>query len=173
MSKFRSHYFFIFLASILLLGIGCTRKPEKRPSPPASDTLAVNDALIHIQYSSPGVKERTIWGKLVPYGEIWRTGANKATYLATNTTITLAGNTLTPGKYAIFTIPTDTTWTLIFNREWDQWGAYNYDSSKDAFRTKVIPQQGTFTERMTFSLTKNKLKFNWENLTYELPLDIQ
>lgn len=170
MFKFRSHYFFICLAGILLFSLGCNRKPEKRPSPPASDSLQTSNGLIHIQYSSPGVKERTIWGDLVPYGEIWRTGANKATYLSTDHPINLSGNELPAGKYAIFTIPTDSTWTIIFNQEWDQWGAYNYDPAKDAFRIVVTPQKGDFTERMTFTLTDDALVFRWEYLTYQIPL---
>lgn len=164
--------FFTVLSFIILSGeFSCSQKEEKRPSPQTSDSTVIAGTSVSIHYSSPGVKKRTIWGELVPYDEIWRTGANEATYLALEDSMRINGHLLDAGKYAIFTIPTDSTWIIIFNEEWDQWGAYNYDPSKDAFRINVKPRKSDYTERMTFSFIENKLQFEWENLYYQLTIE--
>jgi len=174
MSKIRSHIGLAVLAfSLGLLTTSCNSKAEHRPSPPASDSVQVNGVSINVEYSSPGVKKRKIWGELVPYNEIWRTGANKATFLNTSGDIRINGETLPKGTYAIFTIPTDSTWTIIFNEEWDQWGSYNYNQNKDIFRLIVTPSKSDFDERMKFTLTKNALTFDWEELSYKLTIDTQ
>lgn len=172
MFKFRPHIFStLVLVSSVLLEVSCSRKEEKRPSPLAADSTTIEGVKITIDYSSPGVKKRKIWGELVPYGEIWRTGANKATHLSTSADILVNGQKLEAGKYAIFTIPTDSTWTVLFNSEWDQWGAYNYDPTKDALRLTIHPRKSDYTERMTFSFKEEYLQFEWENLYYRLKLD--
>lgn len=172
MSRYRSYVTIVLATCTALLGMSCNRNPEHRPSPPASDTVVINGVTINIEYSSPGVKKRKIWGELVPYDEIWRTGANKATYLQTTGTIKINGQPLEEGSYAIFTIPTDSSWTIIFNKQWDQWGSYNYDEQQDVFRLEVEPTASPFDERMTFNLEKDKLIFNWEELSYSLSIAV-
>lgn len=161
---------FSLVFSSLLLGCAST-KTESRPSPLASDSTKIGSALVKITYSSPGVKKRKIWGNLVPYDRIWRTGANQATYLSTTSPLLIEGNTLPEGNYSIFTIPGNTEWTIIFNKDWDQWGAYNYDVSKDAIRINVVPLiTEQYQERMKFSFSEDKLNFHWEFLTFSIPL---
>ena len=164
----------VLVTSIILIlftsEFSCSKKEEKRPSPLVSDSTVIDGTGISIHYSSPGVKKRTIWGELVPYGEVWRTGANEATYISLTDSMLIQGNPVGPGKYAIFTIPTDSTWAIIFNEEWDQWGSYNYDESRDVFRVMVKPRRSDYTERMTFTFIDGNLQFEWENLYYQLSL---
>jgi hypothetical protein len=127
------------------------------------------DAEVVIAYSSPAVKGRTVWGDLVPYGKVWRTGANEATTFTTNKDIEIQGHILPAGKYALFTIPEASEWTWIFNADWDQWGAFKYDESKDILRLKVEPQASSvFYERMTFHVEEESVLLNWENLQISL-----
>lgn len=168
---FRPQIFSAFLlVSFTLLESACSGNEEKRPSPLTKDSTTIEGVQVSVSFSSPGVKKREIWGELVPHGEIWRTGANEATYLTTTGDLLVDGHQLKAGKYAIFTIPTDSTWTIIFNSEWDQWGAYNYDPAKDAFRLQLRPRRSDYTERMTFSFVENNLQFEWENVYYRLEL---
>ena len=165
--------YLIILSILAGVAISCQSNSEKRPSPLTKDSINVNGTIVQIEYSSPGVKKRKIWGELVPYDEMWRTGANKATYLTTNRAIKIAGRSVPKGSYSIFTIPTDSSWTIIFNKEWDQWGAYNYDSSKDLFRLQIVPEPSEFNERMRFTLSADSLTFDWEKLSYSLPITFE
>ena len=88
-------------------------------------------------------KDGLIWGDLVPYGKVWRTGANEATTFETDKDIMIKEQKLPAGKYALFTIPGETEWTWIFNSVWDQWGAYKYDESKDVLRVKSTPESSS------------------------------
>lgn len=127
---------------------------SKRKSPPATMETTVGDAKIVINYSQPSMSNREIYGKLVPFGEVWRTGANEATTFKTSKDITVNGKKLPAGTYSVFTIPNADEWTIIFNSEPEQWGAYKYDESKDVIRVKAEPVKVKKTEKMTFSSGK-------------------
>ena len=145
----------------------------KRPSPPAEVKGIIDSADIAIYYSSPAVKGRIIWGELVPYGKVWRTGANEATIFETNRDIVIMGQALPPGKYALFTIPGEQEWTFIFNSEWNQWGAFKYDDKKDVLRIKVpVAKSPTFNERMKFEIIDDGVVLFWENLQVGFPVGI-
>lgn len=139
---------------------------SQRPSPPAVATATVNGGTATIDYSQPGVKDRKIWGDLVPYDKVWRVGANEATTLTIEKDVKIDGKTLKAGKYALFAIPGKTEWTFIINSVWDQWGAYNYDASKDVMRFQVKPEKSDkFHERLTYTIGNDgKVKLMWENL---------
>jgi hypothetical protein len=142
-----------------------------RPSPPAEVKAEVNGTMVSVNYSSPSVKERAIWGELVPYGKVWRTGANEATVIETSGDIMVNELTLPAGKYSLFTIPGEKEWTFIFNSVWDQWGHYKYESSKDVLRVTAVPQKSSeFHEKLTFDIMDNVLILSWENLTVGLGL---
>lgn len=162
----------IFLPCCWLILASCaTSKSETRPSPLAADSISMGDTFIKVTYSSPGVKKRKIWGNLVPYDHVWRTGANQASYLHVSKDILLSGERLEAGTYSIFTIPRSTEWIIIFNSDWDQWGAYNYDPAKDALRITVDPViTEAYQERMRFLLSDGSLTFHWENLTFSIPI---
>ena len=160
---------FLFIGAFLILLLNaCTESKENRVSPPATASTQVGDVTLTIDYSQPSVKGRKIWGELVPYNQIWRTGANEATVFDISGDITVGDQTLTKGKYALFTIPKQgDTWEVILNTEHDQWGAYNYDESKDAIKRFDAQVQKTdkFTEIMTFEVnTDGTVKLLWENL---------
>ena len=130
---------------------------SKRPSPPAmaTQTLA-SGAIVSIDYSQPSVKGRAIGTELEPKaGKVWRTGANEATVFETSKAVKVEGKELPAGKYGLFTIAEKDEWTIIFNKTWKQWGAYEYKEADDVLRVKVKPSKaGTFAEKMTFNIDK-------------------
>ena len=158
-----------FLLMVLLF-LGLTVQAEaqsKKPkSPPQSAEATVGSLDIKVNYNAPSVRGREVWGELVPYGKVWRTGANSATTLEINQDVTIEGQKLAAGKYSIFTIPNNDKWTFIFNKEHDQWGAYNYNEGKDALRVDVqAGKSAEFTEQMLFDVTdEGRIVFRWADL---------
>jgi hypothetical protein len=140
-----------------------------RPSQKSTLEQRVGITDVKISYSRPGVKGRVIWGDLVPYDKVWRTGANEATTITFGDDVTIEGNKLPAGTYGLFTIPGKDEWTVIFNKGAKQWGAYEYKQDQDALRIKVKPQPAVFHEVMTFSFPSvstesAQVALNWENL---------
>ncbi len=154
------------LLTICMLLIGFTSNAqEKKASPAAEASGKIGDATITINYSSPSVKERTIWGELVPYGKVWRAGANEATTFETDKDVKIEGQSLAAGKYAFFTIPGEKEWTIIFNKNAKQWGAYSYDEKEDVLRVTVKPKKSSeMKERLEYSVNDNGIVLSWENL---------
>lgn len=164
----------ITLTLLMLAGFGLHAQEikAKRPSPPAEVRGTIDSADIAIFYSSPGVKGRIVWGELVPYGKVWRTGANEATVFETNHPLLIRGQHLPAGKYSLFTIPGETEWTFIFNSEWNQWGAFKYDDTKDVLRVKVpVEECKDFNERLKFDIEGNNVILFWENLKVGFPVE--
>jgi len=150
---------------VIMLASSLTNAQDKKPASPASTaTGKINGANITISYSSPAVKGRTIWGELVPYGKVWRAGANDATTFETDKAITIDGKELPAGKYSFFVIPEkDNKATIIFNTEAKQWGAYKYDEAKDKLRVTVpITKSKAITENLTYKVASNNVSLNWE-----------
>lgn len=144
---------------------------EAKPSPAATATGKIGAATVKIEYSSPAVKGREIWGKLVPYKEVWRAGANEATVFTTDKPLKVAGKDLPAGSYSFFVIPTEKEWTLIFNKEAKQWGAYKYDEKKDALRVTAVPKAAKApTERLTYQVTEAGFELAWEKLEVSVPV---
>ena len=105
--------------------------------------------------------------KATPYGEVWRTGANEATTFEVNKDVEIEGQKLSAGKYSLFTIPGEKEWTLIFNKEASQWGAYNYKVEEDALRVTLKPEKvKEMSERLTFKINEKagKVTLYWENI---------
>ena len=122
-----------------------------RPSPVAKVSQYVGVTEIELTYSRPGVKGRAIWGGLVPYGEVWRTGANENTTIRFSTPVTVEGQPLAAGTYGLQTIPTAGDWTIILSKDADQWGAFDYKAENDALRATVKPRPAARAEeRMGF-----------------------
>jgi len=161
------------LTMILAISVvaGAQDNKADRPSPPAEVSATIGEANITISYSSPAVKDRKVWGGLVPYEKVWRTGANEATVFETSADIKVNGSDLPAGKYGLFTIPGEETWTVVFNSVSDQWGSYNYNSSKDVLRVTATPGESAFQERMRFVIEGDQVVFEWERL--RLPLTIK
>jgi hypothetical protein len=138
--------------------VGHAQDKSDRPSPPQTAEATVKGTKVLIDYSSPAAKGRDLYGDLVPYGKIWRTGANEATTVTVDKDVKIGGKTLKAGKYALFTIPGENDWEIIINSEWDQWGAYNYDASKDVLRTSVKPMKtDSNVESLRFNIDEGGL----------------
>lgn len=161
---------FPFLFAFLLISFTACAQGSK-PSPAATATGKVGDATITINYSSPSVKGRTIWGELVPYGKVWRAGANGATTFESSHDITVEGKKLAAGKYSIFAIPGETEWQIIFNSQTGQWGT-QHDASKDLLTVSVKPTTAaSANERLLYDVTKNGFSLKWDKL--EVPVAIK
>ena len=165
----KKHALAFTLCSIMTLGLFAQNGmlPAKSPKASTSYNIAYTD--INIAYSSPAVKGRTLWGDVVPYNEIWRAGANAATTMEFSTEINLEGKKIPAGKYAFFVIPKDgENWTVIFNAVHDQWGAYNYDESKDVLRLELKAKDSkVLQERLKYDIVdqektnKGYIKLAW------------
>jgi hypothetical protein len=158
-------------ALALLIGLFSAQKSFAQdnksalPSPPANVTeTLVSGAAIAISYSQPAVKGRTIGKNLEPMeGKVWRTGANDATVFETSKEISVEGKSLAAGKYGFFTIVKNGEWTIIFNKTWKQWGAYQYKEADDVLRIQVKGSKApSFSERLTFLIDKSgKVSLLW------------
>ena len=172
----------IVLVFILSLGSFGQQIKTPRPSPDATVTQFVGVTEVKIDYSSPGVKGRKVWGELVPFGEIWRTGANEATTITFSDPVKVNGTELPSGTYGIHTIPNESEWEFIFSKDTKVDGSSNFDKEKEVLRVKAKPEEHHFMERMTFLFTdvtdnsasvnllwdKLKVSFNIETNTQDL-----
>lgn len=149
---------------------------SQRASPPATASGKIGTAQVTIKYSSPSLKGRKIFGEKEPYGKVWRTGANEATTITFDKDVTIEGQPLKAGTYALFTIPNTAEWTVIFNKTAEQWGAFKYDEAQDALRVKVKPSTTKEpTERLKFDVTpkgKNAgvVTLKWENVSVPIKI---
>lgn len=165
------------LTSVMLFCIVTFLNAQQHPpqrmlriSPFASVSQTVGVTEMTITYHRPGVKGREIWGKLVPYNTVWRSGANNATVFSFSDDVQINGTTLKAGKYSFFTIPGETEWKVIFNSNAEQWGAYSYDSTKNVLVFSVKPEQAPHEEWLSYNfsdLTMNsaKVSLRWEKLS--------
>lgn len=145
-------------------------KPTKKKvlSPHATAMTMIGDAHIHMDYSSPGVRNRIIFGGLLAYDAIWQAGAHKTTWLETNQDLIIDGKTLVAGKYGFFTIPSKEEWTLIFNSNWDQHGKDAYDAKEDVLRFQVKPIiSDATTEHLIYKVKKTNVNEGTISLAWE------
>ena len=162
----------IHILFIALLTVTFVNAQNKPASPAATTTGKINGATIKIDYSSPSVKGRVIWGELVPFGKIWRAGANEATTIETNKDLTIEGQNLPAGKYSIFVIPEKTEATVIFNKVAKQSGTSKYSQSEDVFRVKVKPQaRKEKAERLVYTISPETIVLSWDN--WDIPLKVK
>lgn len=145
---------------------------EKKASPAEVAQGKINGAAVTINYSSPSVKGRVIWGELVPFGKLWRAGANEATTIETSKELVIEGQKLPAGKYAIFVIPEKDNATVIFNKVAKQSGTSKYDQAEDAFRVKVKPQvRKEKAERLVYTIDSNSIVLSWDN--WNIPMKVK
>ncbi len=169
----------LFMSSLLFAQMD----KSKRASPPETASGTVAGSEITINYSSPAVKGRKIWGGLVPYDKVWRLGANEATTFQTSKDIMVEGKKLPAGTYALYALPTPTEWTFIFNSKltqdgkpiWgikDEAGTTTDDPATEVLRVMAKPEKSsTFNERMKIVVTKNGFALEWENL--KVPVSVK
>ena len=159
---------FVFL-SCCSFCISAQQLDVPRSSPKAAVSQHIGICKVSLTYSRPSVKSRSIFGKLVPFDKVWRAGANEATIIEFSHVVKIEGHTIPPGKYGLFILPTETDWTVIFNRVWDQWGAYHYQPDDDVARIQVRPEKVPHEEQLIYffnRVTKNEgyLNIAWSDL---------
>jgi pimeloyl-ACP methyl ester carboxylesterase len=147
-----------------------------RPSPRGEVGEQIGALKVSITYGRPQVNKRQIWGQLVPYNRLWRTGANEATYITFSSDVLVEGQKLAAGSYALFTIPTETEWTVIFNRVPGLWGHFYYNPEFDALRVKVKPQAAEHQEWLSYSFemlapSSANVVVHWEKI--KTPIKIE
>jgi len=175
-----------FLSALSCGLMFATSLPAQTPTvdfPAASPACTVKQRIgltdIEVVYSRPGVKDRTVFGGIVPYGQVWRTGANNATKITFSTPVKLNGTDIPAGTYALFTIPGADEWTIIINKGAAQWGAFQYDEKADVTRFKVTPVQ--LAEQIeTFMIEFNDIRDEsatldlvWDHLVVPIKIDIE
>ncbi len=169
---------FFCLALLVASTLSAQQLRLPRVSPGATLTQAVGITDITIKYSRPGVKGRQIWGGLVPFDQVWRTGANEATTIAFSDDVMINGQKLVKGTYALFTVPGRDQWDVVFNKQGEQWGAFNYDKAQDVLRVTVKPEKAEYREWMEFEIPEMttdtaKIALRWENLAVPFTVDTQ
>lgn len=169
------------LAVVLAVAFIFWRKHEKSKSPEEGIDYVEGDAKVHLYYNRPSKKGREIFSEngLVPFGKVWRTGANEATYIETNKSLIMMGQELRPGKYSIWTIPNAQTWTVIFNSEIPSWGInFNGEANRQPAADVVtveapVTQTETPIEQFTISIEKTgdevELIFMWDTTLVSVP----
>jgi hypothetical protein len=192
----------VALALVALAAVANAQLRTPRPSQKASVMQTVGVTDITITYSRPGVKGRTIWGDppagaaagaatlddartraanavIVPYGHVWRAGANEATQFAVTDDVLINGQPLKAGTYSLHAIPGREEWTFIFNSDAGQWGSFTYDEKKDVLRVKAKPQTTAETQewlQYTFDpVGENSARVNirWEKLTVPFTVEVK
>ena len=152
--------FILSLAAVLVASLSFA---QEKASPARVAEGVAGGSAITINYSSPAVKGRVIWGDLVPLGQVWRAGANEATRFTTEKDILIEGKRLPAGTYSFFIIPNEYQSTFVFNKVADQWGAFNYDAEQDQLRVNVYGGQGSnFEERLVYEVNEDGFEVRWE-----------
>jgi hypothetical protein len=190
------NYLFSILIGLLLLASACQGKRENaahehngdakteapvdtvKKSIPKEEHAQIGDVHFMMKYHAPAVRGRTIWGGLVPYDEVWVTGAHSATTLEFDKDISINNTKVPAGKYAFFTVPGKERWTLIVNKNWDQHLADEYDAKDDVIRVEVSPEVlPQPQERLKYSInvaadSKAAISMSWEKVKVTLPIEL-
>ncbi len=160
-----------FKLTLVLLLVATITFAQKSPRKQATGNIG--DVAVTVDYGAPSVKERTIWGALVPYNKVWRAGANENTTISFDKDVTIAETNVPAGKYGFFMIPSENgPWEIIFSKKNDAWGSKGYSEENDLLRTKITPNAvDENTELLTFKVTEQGIHFTWEKLTIEIPIN--
>lgn len=172
---------YLFTCSLFLIfGIGAEaqiRLPQASPKAMVSQTIGLTD--ITVNYHTPGIKGRPVWGKLVPYGQVWRSGANEATLITFSDDVKINGSPLPAGTYSFFTLPeSETNWILIFNRNTKLWGTEGYNAAEDVIRVPVKPEAAPFQETLHYYFSdveanEGRLNLVWEKLKITFMISVE
>ncbi|MCU1255588.1 MAG: hypothetical protein JWM83_1887 [Candidatus Angelobacter sp.] len=168
---------FVMLIAVLAIAQQPPQDKSKRPSPHETASATLKGKQVTIDYGRPFLKGRKVGQELAPYGKVWRTGADEATTLTTETDLNVGGVKVPAGKYTLYTLPSEGTWKLIINKQTGQWGT-RYDESQDLGRVDMkksaLPQS---VEQFTISFSADKegtaeLNMDWGNTRVSVPLKI-
>jgi hypothetical protein len=168
---------FAFLAFAALMS-AANAQQMKRVSPHETAELALNGKKVTVTYGRPSMKGRKIMGGLVPFGQVWRTGADEATVLKTDADLTIGNLAVPKGSYAIFTLPSESGWKLIVNKVSDQWGAFNYDQKQDLGQVDMkVGKTSAPVEQFTITLAQadkgGAMKLEWENTSASIDFQVK
>jgi len=156
-------------AALLATQASCQQDKSQRPSPPAQAKCDLGGGkTLTVDYSSPRAKGRKIMGDLVPYGKIWRAGANEATTFVTDADLNVGGTTVPAGKYTIFTVPEESKWSLVISKKTGEWGTAYPGPSEDLARIDMkVSKTPAMVENFTIAFDKSAsactLRMEWEN----------
>lgn len=165
-----------FACTVLLAGAGLAQQPIA--SPPETATVNLNGKTITVNYGAPSTRGRKIMGELVPFGQVWRTGANAATSFVTEGSLKVGTTTVPAGNYTLYTLPSTGQWMLIINKQTGQWGT-KYDQSQDLARIPMKSEKlSSPQERMSISFENTKgssteLHVKWENTDESVTITAQ
>lgn len=160
--KMSSKAYLVILA--FFVSAHCFGQEKKPLSPQETISGKIDGATVQIVYCKPSARGRKIMGGLVPFGEVWRTGANAATTIEFDKAVKIEGKELPAGKYELFTIPTENEWTIIFQKYGKQWGAFSYKKENDVLRVNVKPKKtDSFVETFTITVGNDDVNMKWEN----------
>ena len=152
----------LFIISTFTTNFSIAQKT--RASPKETTNGKINQSDVTITYGAPYVKGRVIWGELVPFDKIWRAGANEATTFEFSKDVDIENQKLPAGKYSFFLIPNKEKCTIIFNNDFNQWGAYKYDIDKDQLRLDVKPLISSYqVEKLVYEIDQNNILIKWSN----------
>ncbi len=166
----------VVLLSLFITSVMGQEAVAPRPSPTAIVTVKYEDTYLKITYSQPHKRGRSVFGELVPFGEVWRTGANEATELTVTEDIEIGGNLLKAGTYSLFSIPGEKEWTIILNSELGQWGSYNYNEASDVlrFNVPVHTLENEVWEPFTIVFEQNnetaEMRLMWDRTMVSIPI---
>lgn len=156
----------LMIMMLAVVSVETSAQDNKPKSPKETVTGTIDGVNVEIVYCRPSARGRKMLGEKEPYGQVWRTGANEATTIKFDKVVTIEGKTLQAGTYALFTIPNENEWVIIFNKNPKQWGAYDYEKNKDQDALKVTVKAGktsAFVETFSLSIEKDQIGLQWEN----------
>lgn len=171
----KNYIFFILFSLSTVLTNAQVKTPQASPVCTISQAVGTSD--ISITYSRPGAKNRVIFGNIVPYDKMWRTGANKATKISFSEEVTFAGQKLPAGEYSLFTIPSTSEWEVILNNELNLWGTGEYNEADDVLRVKIPSSsnenhiESLTIDLNTFSSSGADLTISWEKTKIIIPIN--
>lgn len=159
-----------FKLTLVLLLIATVTFAQKSPRKQANGKIG--KVTIDVDYGAPSVRDRVIWGDLVPYGKIWRAGANENTTISFDSDVTIGKNSVPAGKYGLFIIPKkDGAWSLVLSKKNDAWGSNAYSADNDLFRMDIKPKiEDKNIEQLSFTVFKKGVQFAWENARIWIPI---
>jgi hypothetical protein len=166
----------LIIAAVVAVLFFVLKNWTKSHSPESVAEITKGDLTVQVDYCQPSLKGRTIFGEVVPFDKVWRTGANEATVVTFNRDVTIAGQTLAAGKYSLWTIPTEGDWSVIFNSATGQWGT-SYNEETDVLKVPALASQTSeSTELLTISFVDVdsagvNMNLKWDKTLVELPIE--
>ncbi len=169
----RTTYLLLSLA-LLVTGVAVAERGDDadRKSKNGRAEGTIDGVNVVVEYGRPNANDRKIWGGLVPFGKVWRTGANEATTISFDGDVIVEGKTLAAGTYGLFTLPNEGECTVIFNSVAEQWGAFDYDDGKDVARVSVDPTEtADFVETFEISVGDDAVTMAWADMTFSFGVE--